>query len=55
MTSGDMTGGDRWEWGSPDHASAIRLAVLGVWLVIVAGSPYGEYARLPHPLIVDMA
>ena len=47
-----MTGGDRWSWGSPEHASAIRLAVLGVWLVIVAGSPYSEYARLPHPFIV---
>jgi len=40
------------EWGSPEHASAMRATILGIWLVIVAGSHYATYARLPHDMII---
>lgn len=47
-----MNGGDRWRWGSPQHAYAVRAAVLGLWLTIVACSHYGTYAQLPHGMII---
>jgi hypothetical protein len=47
-----MSGEDRWRWGSPQHAYAVRAAVLGLWLAIAASSHYGTYARLPHDMII---
>jgi hypothetical protein len=42
-----MTGPGGREWGTKQHASAVRLAVLGIWLTIVASTPYEHYARFP--------
>jgi len=42
-----MTSQGRWGWGTKQHASAVRLAVLGIWLMIVASTPYEQYARFP--------
>jgi hypothetical protein len=41
------SGATFWRWGSLAHVTALRAAVLGIWLVIVALTPYGDYSRLP--------
>lgn len=39
--------GSAWRWGSRQHATALRMVVLAIWLAIVTITPYGTYARLP--------
>ena len=46
-----MSSHSGWQWGTRQHASAVRMAVLGIWLVIVANTPYGYYAQLPTDMI----
>lgn len=36
-----------WEWGSRQHATALRAVLLAIWLAIVAITPYGSYAKFP--------
>lgn len=45
-----MTRPSAWTWGSRQHVTALRALVLGLWLVIVAVTPYGSYAKLPLEL-----
>jgi hypothetical protein len=46
-----MTRLSAWRWGSREHATAVRLAVLLIWLAIVAITPYGSYAKLPPEMV----
>jgi hypothetical protein len=46
-----MTSHRGWQRGTRQHASAIRMVVLGIWMVIVANTPYESYARLPTDVI----
>jgi hypothetical protein len=46
-----VTGQSVWQWGSRQHATAVRMVVLAIWLAILAVTPYGDYARLPDGMI----
>jgi hypothetical protein len=46
-----MTSHAAWQWGSRQHVTAVRTVVLGIWLTIVAITPYGDYAQLPDGMI----
>ena len=46
-----MTSHPAWQWGSRQHVTAVRMVVLGIWLVIVAITPYGYYARFPEGMV----
>ena len=46
-----MTGRSAWQWGTREHATAVRMTVLIIWMVIVAIMPYGHYARFPDGMI----
>jgi hypothetical protein len=46
-----MTSHGAWQWGSRQHVTAVRTVVLGIWLTIVAITPYGDYAQLPDGMI----
>jgi hypothetical protein len=46
-----MTSHPVWQWGSRQHATAVRTVVLCIWLIIVAITPYGYYGRFPDGMI----
>jgi hypothetical protein len=47
MTSMASRKGRPYFWGGPRHASVIRLTILGIWIVILAGTPYAAFSTLP--------